>query len=55
MLTCSDDEVQRCVGGAGQGYDVVDPEVAEAGNEGHGECQDGSKDDCPYPAADIHV
>ena len=52
MLTCSDDEVQGCIGGASQRNDVVYPEMSEAGDEGHGTCQHSSKDDSPYPAAD---
>ena len=52
MLTCSDDEVQGCIGGASQRNDVVYSEMSEAGNEGHGTCQHSSKDDSPYPAAD---
>jgi hypothetical protein len=52
MLTCSDDEVQGCVGGASQRNDVVYSEMSEAGNEGHSTCEHSSKDDGPYPAAD---
>lgn len=37
QLTCgSNNEVHCGVGCAGEGDDVVDPEVAEGGNEGHG-------------------
>ena len=49
-LTCCNNEVDSSVGCAGEGDDVVDPEVAEGGDEGHGACQHCSKDQGPCPA-----
>ena len=45
QLTCCNDEVHRSVGCASQRDDVVDPEVSETRNEGHGASQSCSKDD----------
>ena len=50
-LTCSsNDQIQSSVGCAGEGDDVVNAEVAESWDEGHGHCQGTTKDESPNPA-----
>lgn len=50
LTCCCNDEVEGGVGSAGEGNDVVDTEVAEGGNEGHGSRQASPENESPSSA-----